>query len=108
MRRERNERSWGTDGRRHAASAALAAQEEAGAVYDAAGEAALSRVMVERVLTACAHLDDAQAHQLMALLRRFETEAAREEARRAAAAPAEEPVFTIDFAALEAEILEAA
>jgi uncharacterized protein (DUF2336 family) len=88
--------------------AALAAQEEAGAVCDRETEAALSRVMVERVLTACSNLEDAQAHQLMALLRRFESEAAREEARRVAAEPHESPRVAIDLAALEAEILEAA
>ena len=49
----------------------------------AGGEARLSLVMIERVLTACEEINDGELDKLMALLRRFEMEAAREEAREA-------------------------
>ncbi len=97
--------------------AALEAAEELGAPADEGAEAILSRTMVERVLTACAHLETGEIQQLMALLRRFQAEAAREEARllsrqAEAANRATEArprvEIEIDFAALEAEILEAA
>jgi uncharacterized protein (DUF2336 family) len=60
--------------------AALAASEEIGFVGTVDGAARLRRRMVERVLTSCAH-DAATTEQLMTLLRRFEMESAREEAR---------------------------
>lgn len=97
--------------------AALEAAEELGAPADEGAEAILSRTMVERVLTACAHLESNEVHQLMALLRRFQAEAAREEARILSLRMKEESraaeqrprvEIQIDFAALEAEILEAA
>ena len=40
--------------------------------------------MIERVLTACEAADPIELGSLLALLRRFDTEAAREEAREAA------------------------
>jgi uncharacterized protein (DUF2336 family) len=43
--------------------------------------AVLSRRMVERVISACENLEGSEAASLVALLRRFEMEAAREEAR---------------------------
>jgi uncharacterized protein (DUF2336 family) len=43
--------------------------------------ALLSRQLVERVLTACERINDGELDKLLALLRRFEAEAAREEAR---------------------------
>ncbi len=46
---------------------------------------ALSRSMVERVLTSVAALDDRELDRLMALLIRYQAEAAREEARQAIA-----------------------
>lgn len=46
--------------------------------------AQLSRRMVERVLSACAHLPSEETGKLMTLLRRYEVEAAREEAREMA------------------------
>ncbi len=64
--------------------AALAAQREYGAAHDSA--ARLSMVMIERVLTACEDIGGPEMDRLMALLRRFEMEAALEEAREAAAA----------------------
>ncbi len=92
--------------------AALEAQREFGAVED--GDARLSLVMVERVLTACEELNGGELDRLMALLRRFEMEAALEQAR--AAAPllfesnAEPDMKTplIDMEALEAAMAEAA
>jgi uncharacterized protein (DUF2336 family) len=51
---------------------------------DFAAGAQLSRQMVERVLSACESLPAEDAGRLMALLRRYESEAAREEARELA------------------------
>ena len=47
-----------------------------------AGEARLQRRMVERVLSACENADTGDVAPLITLLRRFATEAARDEARR--------------------------
>jgi uncharacterized protein (DUF2336 family) len=52
-----------------------------GFVYDAAGAARLKRRMIERVLTRCEDADPGEVAPLLTLLRRFATEAAREEAR---------------------------
>ncbi len=49
--------------------------------HDYPDSARLSRQMVERVLTACESPNTALTDKLFAVLRRFETEAAREEAR---------------------------
>jgi uncharacterized protein (DUF2336 family) len=92
--------------------AALAAQDEIGATLEEGSGERLSRAMVERVLTACRSLNSAEVGKLTALLRRFEAEAAREEARDLSAkcpsaAPAKREIF-IDLAAIEAEILQAA
>jgi uncharacterized protein (DUF2336 family) len=57
----------------------------------------LSRRMIERVLSACSQLPPEEAGKLMALLRRYESEAAREEAREIAAA-------LVDDAALDAAL----
>ena len=46
--------------------------------------------MIERVLSACDELPPEEAGKLMALLRRFEAEAARDEARLVARALADE------------------
>jgi len=90
--------------------AALEAQREFSGIHAAGGDARLSLVMIERVLTACDEISGGELDKLMALLRRFEMEAAREEARASApllASPAEDapslaPI--IDMAALEAEV----
>ena len=105
--------------------AALEAQREFGDVHAQCGEAQLSLVMIQRVLTACDEINSGELGKLMALLRRFEMEAALEEARAEAlrlaaeaAAPAPEiaapsqnafaddaPPFeapAIDFAAIHA------
>jgi uncharacterized protein (DUF2336 family) len=51
-------------------------------------DVALSRRLVERVVTACETVNTGELDKLLALLRRFEAEAAREGARLAPAAPA--------------------
>jgi uncharacterized protein (DUF2336 family) len=60
--------------------AAIEAVRETGAVLTGASEARRSRRIVERVLIACETSDSAQDAALLALLRRFEADAAREEA----------------------------
>lgn len=61
---------------------AIEAMQEPGFVSDVGGATRLKRQMIERVLTRCAdgQIDDIEP--LLTLLRRFATEAAREEARR--------------------------
>jgi len=102
--------------------AALEAQREYGGAHG--GEARLSLVMIERVLTACEEINGGELDKLMALLRRFEMEAALEAARMEAArlaaeaqaapvsAPASHVVIDtapiIDMAAFEAELMQAA
>lgn len=60
---------------------AIEAMHLAGFVGDAGGAARLKRRIVERVLTRCSDLQLEDSEPLMTLLRRFVTEAAREEAR---------------------------
>ena len=60
--------------------AALSATEEIGFIGTVDGAARLRRRMVERVLTSCAQ-DAVTTEALLTLLRRFEMESAREEAR---------------------------
>lgn len=60
--------------------AALSATAEIGFIGTVDGAARLRRRMVERVLTSCAQ-DAGTSDALLTLLRRFETESAREEAR---------------------------
>ena len=60
---------------------ALGAAREAD--WTQAQGATLSLAAIERVLTACAAINSGELDKLMVLLRRFETEAAREEARLA-------------------------
>jgi uncharacterized protein (DUF2336 family) len=64
-----------------AVEAALDAMHEAGFLGDPGGAARLKRRMIERVLTACEDHPSAEIEPLLMLLRRFATEAAREEAR---------------------------
>jgi uncharacterized protein (DUF2336 family) len=59
---------------------------------------ALSRSMVERVLTSVAALEDRELDRLMALLIRYQAEAAREEARLAIAEMMSEASQTIEVA----------
>jgi hypothetical protein len=51
--------------------------------------------MVERVLSACAELPGEEADRLLALLRRFEVEAARDTARQAAEALADDAALAV-------------
>jgi len=60
---------------------ALAAMRAGILIGEHGGVARLKRRMVERVLSACAHERGADSASLLALLRRFAVEAAREEAR---------------------------
>jgi uncharacterized protein (DUF2336 family) len=106
--------------------AAIEAQREFGFVSESCHTAALSRTIIERVLTACEDTNQGELDSLLALLRRFEAEALREEARVLARdlrrpepqtnvvvpmiSPAAERSSAplIDLEALEAEILQAA
>jgi uncharacterized protein (DUF2336 family) len=78
------------------------------------GNPQLSRVMIERVLSECEEINAGDLDELLALLHRFEMEAAREEAREAtvklqrSARKAIGFAPIIDMAALEAEISLAA
>jgi uncharacterized protein (DUF2336 family) len=60
---------------------AIATMQEDGFLGDPSGSARLKRRMIERVLTRCESHDPADIAPLIMLLRRFATEAAREEAR---------------------------
>src|SRR5262249_15272679 len=64
-----------------AVKAALDAMHESGFVGEPGGAARLKRRMIERVLTSCEDHPSADIEPLLMLLRRFATEAAREEAR---------------------------
>jgi uncharacterized protein (DUF2336 family) len=64
-----------------AVRAALDAMHETGFLGDPGGAARLKRRMIERVLTSCEDHPSADIEPLLVLLRRFATEAAREEAR---------------------------
>ena len=95
--------------------AALSAMREVGVPPDAGAAARLSRAMIQRVLTSCAIIKGHELDKVMALLRRFEAEAAREEARAEAEALRERakaaalvPRFMIDMAAIEADLVRAA
>ena len=68
---------------------ALAAAREAD--WTQAHGASLSRAAIERVLTACAAINNGELDKLVVLLRRFESEAAREEARLAPLLPVPRP-----------------
>jgi uncharacterized protein (DUF2336 family) len=62
-------------------AAALSAMHEDGFVAEIGGATRLKRRMVERVLTSCEDAAPGEIEPLVTLLRRFATEAAREEAR---------------------------
>src|SRR5689334_7920108 len=61
--------------------AAIDVMHESGLSAEPGGNTRLKRRMVERVLTSCARMPAADVEPLMGLLRRYATEAAREEAR---------------------------
>ena len=62
--------------------AAIEAMHESEMLAEPGGAARLKRRMVERVLTSCGSLPAGDVEPLMTLLRRYATEAAREEARQ--------------------------
>jgi len=64
-----------------AVRAALAVMDETGFAGEPGGASRLKRRMIERVLTSCEDQPSAEIEPLLTLLRRFATEAAREEAR---------------------------
>lgn len=74
---------------------ALSALHEAAPGEAHATGAHLSRRMIERVLSACAALPPEETSKLTALLRRFEVEAAVEEARELAGALADEAALAL-------------
>lgn len=86
--------------------AALSALGEFGPAAHDSG-AHLSRAMIERVLTACETADPVELGSLLALLRRFDAEAAREEAREAArsllAPSLESPAIVVPLDRAEAD-----
>lgn len=87
-------------------TAALSAWHEAGRGMIGSAPGALSRRMIARALTACEAMPFAEAQGVMALLARFEAEAAREDARLTV----REMVEAAEHAAaqaLENEILDA-
>jgi uncharacterized protein (DUF2336 family) len=61
--------------------AAIEGMHETGPMAEPGGNTRLRRRMVERVLTSCARMPAGDVEPLMTLLRRYATEAAREEAR---------------------------
>src|ERR1700731_3172779 len=63
------------------ASFTTAAMREGGFASESGDAARLKRRMIERVLTRCEDQDLVELEPLLTLLRRFATEAAREEAR---------------------------
>ncbi|MGB7258254.1 MAG: DUF2336 domain-containing protein [Pseudolabrys sp.] len=69
------------DGAYPAFREAIAAMREGALIGEQGGAARLKRRMTERVLARCAADADSQIEPLLALLRRFAVEAAREEAR---------------------------
>lgn len=83
--------------------AALEASREFGYRGAEGGGARLSLIMVQRVLTACEEINQGELDKLMALLRRFEAEAMREDAREAAAIAS-----AVDIKALAADVRRAA
>jgi uncharacterized protein (DUF2336 family) len=62
-------------------SAAIEGMHETGLLAEPGGNTRLKRRMVERVLTSCAQMPAGEVEPLITLLRRYATEAAREEAR---------------------------
>ena len=75
-------------------SAAVAALNEFGFQDSRLNKAKLARRILERVISACEH-DGASAGGLLALLRRFEADCAREEARHIAETLADDAALTL-------------
>jgi uncharacterized protein (DUF2336 family) len=83
------------DSLKPAFAAAISAWRDSPSGDTAPGQVRLSRRLVERVLSACAELHD--AGKLMALLRRYEAEAAREAARDTLGALADEGPLALEY-----------
>jgi uncharacterized protein (DUF2336 family) len=88
--------------------AALDAQKAFGYRGAEDGGARLSLVMIQRVLTSCEDMNGGELDRLIALLRRFEAEAMREDARDAQLALARQAETAVDMEALEEAVLRAA
>ncbi len=80
---------------RPAFEAALSALHETASARDGGLGPALSRRMVERALSACEAMPSEEAGRLVALLRRFEAEAARDEARLVASGLADRAALAL-------------
>ena len=80
---------------RPAFEAAVLAVREIGSSPTGRGRAQLSGRMLERVLAICARLPEAETGHVMALLRRFEAEVARDTAREATGGLARRGPFTL-------------
>ncbi|MGY2050855.1 DUF2336 domain-containing protein [Methylobacterium sp. JK268] len=80
-------------------------REEAQGFSDETGPT-LSRRMIERAVTACERLPFAEGHALLALLNRFEAEAAREEARVMARSLATEATVAAVLDSIPAALIE--
>lgn len=76
-------------------SAAVSALHEIGFAASPANKARMTRQIVERVLIACESQGEPQSGALMALLRRLDTEAAREEAREIAESLADDAALAV-------------
>lgn len=87
------------------AAAMSAWREEADGLAAEAGPA-LSRRMIERAATACAGLPFAESHAIVALLNRFEAEAARDEARLVARTLADEAAVAAVLESIPAALIE--
>ncbi|ACA20563.1 conserved hypothetical proteinn [Methylobacterium sp. 4-46] len=87
------------------AAAMSAWREEAQGFTEESGPA-LSRRMIERAVTACERLPFAESHALVALLNRFEAEAAREEARVLAQSLATEAAVAAVLDSIPAALIE--
>ncbi|MFE1602530.1 DUF2336 domain-containing protein [Methylobacterium sp. ID0610] len=87
------------------AAAMSAWREEADGLTEESGPA-LSRRMIERAVTACEGLPFAESHALVALLNRFDAEAAREEARLLARSIASEAAVAAVLDSIPAALIE--
>lgn len=86
-------------------AAAMSAWREEADGFAADGAPRLSRRMIERALTACETMPFAEAHAVFALLRRFDAEAARAEAREVAEALAYDAVTSAVLDALPGALI---
>ncbi|AWN48971.1 hypothetical protein DK419_23595 [Methylobacterium terrae] len=87
-------------------AAAMSAWHEEEAGLAESGSGGLSRRMIERAVTACERLPFADAHAIVALLNRFDAEAARDEARVLARALASEAAVEAVLDTIPAALME--